>query len=89
MMNMLQRMGRAVGITSAMAGIALMGTAAPVMAHDDDDHGCARYALVSCQNDGDDSYQCFEERYQACLDFFHGGGSAGAADYLRQDGVLV
>lgn len=53
----------------------------PAQAHEEDDHGCARYALVSCQNDGDDSYQCFEQRYQACLDFFH--GTAGYA--VKQD----
>jgi hypothetical protein len=47
----------------------------PAAAHEEDDHGCARYALVSCQVDGDYTYQCFEQRNQECLDFHHGTAS--------------
>ena len=87
MMKMLQKMGRGARATLALAGILLVSSAVPAIAHEEDDHGCAQYARVSCQNDGDDSYQCFEERYNACLDFYHNGGSASAAACVREDGV--
>jgi len=83
-MKMLQKMGRGAATTLAMAGILLVSSAVPAMAHEEDDHGCGQYARVSCQNDGDYTYQCFEERFNACLEFFH-GPSASAADYLRED----
>ena len=47
----------------------------PAQAHEDGDHGCAQYARVSCQNDANYSYECFEQRNQECLDFFHGTAS--------------
>ena len=79
-MKIIQKMRRGAA-TAAVTSILLASSAA--VAHEGDDHGCAQYARVSCQNDGDYSYQCFEARYYECLDFFHGGGGFRMADYVR------
>jgi hypothetical protein len=76
-----QTVGKAAVAASAMLAMA----ATPALAQDDD-HGCARYARISCQVDGDDSYECFIVRYEACI-AFHQGGGAGVAGLplVRQD----
>ena len=73
MMTSLRRTAR--GALTAFTAAAFIVLPGPAQAHEEDDHGCARYALVSCQADGDDSYECFEARYNACLDYFHGSAS--------------
>ena len=55
----------------------------PARAHEEDDHGCSQYARVTCQNDGDYTFQCYDQRNQECLEFYHGTAShAVKPDFL-------
>jgi hypothetical protein len=73
MMNAFTRFTRAAA--TAFTASAFLVMPLPAQAHEEDDHGCARYARVSCQADGDYTFQCFDQRNQECLDFFHGTAS--------------
>jgi hypothetical protein len=73
MMNAFTKFTRAAA--TAITASAFLVMPLPALAHEEDDHGCAQFARVSCQNDGDYTFQCFEQRHQECLDFFHGTAS--------------
>lgn len=72
-------------MNAAAALAALVVTSTPALAQDDDPYGCNQYALTSCQVDGDDSYECFIERYNACVAFHEGGGSGLAGQPLLRE----
>lgn len=66
--------GKARRVLEAAALTALAVVSTPALAQDEDPYGCNRYARTSCQVDGDDSYDCFITRYEACIAFHEGGG---------------